>query len=197
MKANSLRHDIVVIGAPIGGGAALAYLVAHFPPDLEASVFVVLHATPESPILLAYILRAPGRMRAAPALNGEPIAPRRIYVAADGRHLLISEGKVRLSGEELDRPHRPSIDLLFASAAAVFRERVVGVLLLHGREDGADGLRCICKAGGCTITQRNEAMPDEPRHPESGEVLTHHHIKLDEIAPRVLAYVNGTIQNAV
>lgn len=189
MSVARLRHDIVVIGAPVGGGAALAYLVARFPADLEASVFIVLHATPESPILLADILNAPGRMRAAPAMNGEAIERRRIYVAADSRHLLIRDGKVRLFDGETEYPHRPSIDLLFQSAALTFRERVLGILLLHAREDGADGLQAIRGAKGHTITHRNEAMPDELRHPKTGETLADHHLKLDEIAPRVLAYV--------
>lgn len=195
MNATNLSHDIVAIGAPIGGGAALAYLIAHFPPDLEAAVFVVLHATPESPILLADILNAPGRMRAAPAMNGEAIERRRIYVAADGRHLLMRDGKVHLSDNEMEYSHRPSIDLLFTGAAAAFRERVLGILLLHARQDGAAGLQAIREAGGCTITHRNEAMPDEPKHPETGQALAHHHIKLDEIAPRVLAYVAGTTES--
>jgi two-component system chemotaxis response regulator CheB len=196
MNAIKLGHDIIVIGAPIGGGAALAYLVAHFPPNLEASVFIVLHAMPESPILLADILNAPGRMRAAPALNGEQIERRRIYVAATGRHLMIRDGKIHLANGEMELPHRPSIDLLFTSAAAAFRERVLGVLLLHAREDGATGLQVIRKAGGHTITHRNEAMPDEPTNPATGEPLAHYHIKLDEIAPRVLAYVNPAMEGA-
>ncbi|HEY2799863.1 MAG TPA: chemotaxis protein CheB [Chthoniobacterales bacterium] len=195
MNATHIRHDIIAIGAPIGGGAALAYLVTHFPPDLEAAVFVVLHATPENPILLADILNAPGRMRAAPAMNGEAIVPRRIYVAADGRHLLIRDGKVYLSDNELEYPHRPSIDLLFTSVAAAFRERVLGVLLLHAREDGANGLQAIREAGGHTISHRNEAMPDELRHPATGQALAHHHIKLEEIGPRVLACVSRTTES--
>ncbi len=197
MNTTNVRHDIVAIGAPIGGGAALAYLITHFPPDLEAAVFVVLHATPESPILLADILNAPGRMRAARAMNGEAIESRRIYVAANGRHLMIRDGKVHLSDEEMEYPRRPSIDLLFTSAAASFRERVLGILLLHAREDGASGLQAIREAGGHTITHRNEAMPDELKHPETGQTLAHHHIKLDEIAPRVLAHVEGTAESAV
>jgi two-component system, chemotaxis family, protein-glutamate methylesterase/glutaminase len=195
MRAIEHRRDIIVIGAPIGGGAALAYLVARFPPNLEASVFVVLHAMPESPILLADVLNAPGRMRAAPAMHGETIEHRRIYVAPDNRHLMIHDGKVRLANREMPYPHRPSIDLLFTSAAAAFQERVLGILLLHAREDGANGLQVIRGAGGHTITQRNEAMPDELKHPESGEPLAHYHLRLDEIAPRVLASVEGMTEN--
>jgi len=184
-----MRRDIIVIGAPVGGGAAIAEVISHFPPDLDASVFVVLHATAERPILLADILNAPGRLRAAAARNGETIEHRRIYVAADGRHLLLRDDAVHLSDNNAEQPHRPSIDLLFTSAAETFRERVIGVLLLHAREDGSPGLLAIRQAGGCTITHRNEQMPKGPKHPLTNEPLTHHHIVLGEIAPRLVAYV--------
>jgi two-component system, chemotaxis family, protein-glutamate methylesterase/glutaminase len=188
-------RDIVVIGAPVGGGAALADLASAFPPDLEASVFVVLHATPQSPILLADILNAPGRMRAAGAIHGEPIERRRIYVAADGRHLRMRDGKVHLSANSAKHPHRPSIDILFASAAETFNQRVIGILLLHAREDGAPGLQAIRAAGGRTITQRNEQMPEAPKQRETGEMLAHQHLALAEIAPCVIEYVGGATGN--
>jgi two-component system, chemotaxis family, protein-glutamate methylesterase/glutaminase len=187
-EKKSIR-DIVVIGAPVGGGAALAHLASAFPPNLEASLFVVLHATPQNPILLADILNAPGRMRAAGAIHGEPIERRRIYVAAEGRHLRMRDGKVNLSPNGAENPHRSSIDILFASAAETFNRRVIGVLLLHAREDGAPGLQAIRAAGGRTITQRNKQMPEAPKHPETGETLAHHHLALAEIAPCVIEYV--------
>ena len=188
-------RDIIVIGAPVGGAAALLQLAGRFPPDLEASVFVVLHATPENPILLADVLNAPGRMRAADAIDGEAIERRRIYVAADGKHLMMRDGKAYLSANGTEHPRRPSIDVLFTSAAEAYNARVIGVLLLHAREDGSRGLHAIRKAGGRTITHRNEQMPEKPRHPETSEELAHDHLEIDEIAPRLVAYVNGANGN--
>jgi two-component system chemotaxis response regulator CheB len=188
-------RDIIVIGAPVGGAAALLQLAGRFPPDLEASVFVVLHATPENPILLADVLNAPGRMRAADVIDGEAIERRRIYVAADGKHLLMRDGRAYLSANGTEHPHRPSIDVLFTSAAEAYNARVIGVLLLHAREDGSRGLHAIRKAGGRTIAHRNEQMPEKPRHPETSEELAHDHLEIDEIAPRLVAYVNGVNGN--
>jgi|GEM_PF-3847062 len=188
-------RDIIVIGAPVGGGATLVQLASRLPPDLDAAVFVVLHATPESPILLADVLNAPGRMRAAEAIEGETIERRRIYVAADGKHLMIRDQKVHLSANGFDTPHRPSIDALFTSAAETYNARVVGVLLLHSREGGSRGLHVIRKAGGRTIAHRNEQMPEKPRHPETLEELAHDHLEIDKIVPRLVAYVNGTNGN--
>jgi two-component system, chemotaxis family, protein-glutamate methylesterase/glutaminase len=180
-------RDIIVIGAPIGGGAALAEVIGNLPSDFDASVFVVLHTTPDNPILLADVLNAPGRMRAAEALHGEPVARRRIYVAADGKHLLCAGDKVHLSANGERTSHRPSIDLLFSSAGESYKSRVIGVLLLHGREDGIAGLHAIRRRGGRTISHRNELMPEPPRDAESGEVLSDHHVELEAIAARVLA----------
>jgi two-component system chemotaxis response regulator CheB len=181
-------RDIIVIGAPVGGAAALTHLTSRFPPDLDASVFIVLHSEPGRPILLADVLNAPGRMRAAEAMHGEPIERRRIYVAADGQHLMIRDGHVYLAANGVEAPRRPSIDVLFSSAAETYNARVVGVLLLHAREEGTRGLYAIRKAGGRAITHRSEQMPGMPRHPETAEEVAHEHLELDEIVSRLLAY---------
>ncbi len=184
-------RDIIVIGAPVGGGAALAELVACFPPDLEASVFVVLQSTETRPILLADVLNAPGRMRATEAIDGEAIAQRRIYVAADGKHLTIRDGAMHLSTTGAKDKHWPSIDLLFLSVADEYKDRVIGALLLNADSDGARGLHAIRQAGGRTVTHRNEQMRTSPAHPETGECLSHHHLDLEQIAPCVLAEFTG------
>lgn len=180
-------RDIIVIGAPVGGGSLLTRLANEFPPDLDASVFVALHVEPQNPILLADVLNAPGRIRAAEAISGERIERRRIYVAGEGKYLILRDGTTHLSREGKGNGHRRSIDALFTSAAKGFGKRVVGVLLLHAREDGAGGLYAVRKAGGRTITQRSEQMPDAPRHHENAELLSDFHVEIEEIAPRVLA----------
>jgi two-component system, chemotaxis family, protein-glutamate methylesterase/glutaminase len=182
-------RDIIAIGAPVGGGTVLTQLVCCFPADLQASIFVVLHSTPENPILLADILNAPGRMRAAEAIDGERIERRRIYVAPEGKHLKIQHGRIHLSANGWQSPYRPALDVLFDSAAEAYDRRVIGVLLLHPREGGFAGLGAIRKAGGRAITHRNEQMLEEPSDPDTAEPLCDHHLDLQEIAPRVLAYV--------
>ena len=185
-------RDIILIGAPVGGASALTHVVGSFPADLRASVFVVLHEKPDHPILLADVLNAPGRMRATEAVEGESIQPGRIYVACDGKHLVLDAEKIHLTSDAEENSCRPSIDVLFRTAATAHKERVVGVILMHVREDGLLGLHAVRLGGGRTVTHRNELMQDKPRHPETGEELAHDHLDLDEIAPRVIAYVNGS-----
>lgn len=183
-------RDIIVIGSPVGGGAAIAQVIGGLPGDLNASVFVVLHTKRDNPLLLADVLNAPGRMRAAEALHREPIAPRRVYVAADGHHLLVRNGHVQLSANGQQTNHRPSIDLLFSSAAEAYKTRVIGVLLLHGKDDGRIGLEAIRRAGGRIITHRNEMMPEPPAHARSGDALSDEHLELGQIAARIVEFVH-------
>jgi two-component system chemotaxis response regulator CheB len=185
-----MKRDIVVIGAPVGGAAALAQLVRGLPRDLNAAVFVVLHTAPDTPILLADVLNAPGGIRAAAAMHGEGIQRARVYVAIEKKHLLLRSEAVELSAGN-GRVYRPSIDALFESAAECYQARVVGVILLHAREEGCDGLRAIRRAGGRTVTHRNHFMPAPLRHAQTGELLSDDHAELEEIAGRLLAYAAG------
>ncbi|MFL6528517.1 MAG: chemotaxis protein CheB [Chthoniobacterales bacterium] len=184
-------RDIVVIGAPVGGAGALTSVVSSLPPDLPATVLVVLHARPDKPILLADALSAPGRLRVTEAIDGEPLAPRRIYVAADGKHLRIRNGLIRLEDNAGESACCPSVDELFRSAAEEHRERVVGVALVHVDDEGSIGLASVRRNGGRTITHRNEQMQDPPRDSQNGDLLSHHHLELAQVGPRIVAYVHG------
>lgn len=184
-------RDIVVIGAPVGGGAALIQLARSLPGDLPASIFVVLHTTPGNPILLADVLNSPGRLRVADAGPGEKIEPRRVYVAPDGQHLVVQGDRIGLTSDPAVNESRPAIDVLFASAAQSHRERVLGVILLHAEKDGALGLHAIRQHGGRTVTHRNELMPEAPRHPETGEEISNHHLELERVGARIVDYVHG------
>lgn len=185
-----MKRDIIVIGAPVGGAAALTQVVRGFPRNLDAAVFIVLHTTPETPILLADVLNAPGGLRAAAAIHGERFGRSRIYLSVENKHLILEGDAVQLSDTNR-RIYRPSIDTLFESAAAGYNSRVVGVILLHAREEGCNGLRAIRRAGGRTVTHLNEFMPEALRDPKTSEILSDHHLMLEEISARLLAYVAG------
>jgi two-component system, chemotaxis family, protein-glutamate methylesterase/glutaminase len=184
-------RDIILVGAPVGGASALTRLVGLFPADLQASVFIVLHSKPDNPILLADVLNAPGRMRAAEAFEGESIQPGRIYIACDDKHLVLNSDRIHLTSDPEDNNCRPSIDVLFRTGAAAHKQRVVGVILVHAQEDGLLGLHAVRTNGGRTLTHRNEQMLNKPRHPKTGEELAHEHLQLDEIAHRLIAYVKN------
>jgi two-component system, chemotaxis family, protein-glutamate methylesterase/glutaminase len=153
----SARRDLVVIGASAGGVDTLKRVVAGLPPDLAATVCIVLHIAPNSPSALAGILARSGPLGCRPAADGERLRPGEILVAPPDRHLEIEDNHTRLTVGPRENGHRPAIDTLFRSAARAREHRVIGVILSGTRDDGAAGLARIKAAGGATIVQD----PDE------------------------------------
>ena len=153
MSKNTSGHDIVVIGASAGGVEALTRVVGGLPADFSAAVFVVLHIPPDAPSALATILDRAGPLPAAQAEHNEPIEPGRVYVARPNRHLVVRRGHVVLEAGPRENSARPSVDVLFRSAARAYGRRAVGVVLSGTLRDGALGLAAIKLHGGVTIVQ--------------------------------------------
>jgi two-component system chemotaxis response regulator CheB len=165
-------HDIVVIGASAGGVEALVRLAEGLPDAFAAAVFVVLHLPPEAPSALASILDRAGPLRAVEAQHRLEIEPGRIYVGSPNRHLKLRRGYMLVEAGLRENSARPSIDVLFRSAARAYGRRVVGVVLSGTLRDGALGLAAIKMRGGVTIVQD----PDEALFrgmPESAMRATH------------------------
>ena len=146
-------RDIIVIGGSAGSVEALTHLVSRLPGELDAAIFVVIHSYPIGDSLLPAILSRRGRLVARVAEDGQPIECDRIYVAARDSHMLLEPGRVRLSHGPKESGHRPAIDPLFRSAARVYGERVIGVILSGMLDDGSAGLRMIRRHGGSTMVQ--------------------------------------------
>jgi two-component system chemotaxis response regulator CheB len=152
-------HDIVVIGASAGGVEALMRVVAGLPADYSGAVFVVLHLPPEAPSALAHILDRAGPLPAVPARHKQPIEPGRIYVASPNVHLSLHRGHMVLQAGPRENNARPSVDVLFRSAARSYGRRVVGVVLSGTLRDGALGLAAIKMRAGVTVVQDPEEAP--------------------------------------
>lgn len=146
-------RDVVVIGASAGGVQALSEVMRGLPADLPVAVFVVLHVTASGHSMLAPILSRSGRLVASAARDGEPIVCSRVYVAPPGVHMRLGDGVVALSHAPFEKGSRPSINVLFRSAAEIYGERVIGVILSGLLDDGVDGLRAIKRRGGATVVQ--------------------------------------------
>lgn len=149
----SERHNIVVIGASAGGVETLQRVVAGLPSDLAACVCIVLHLSPHSPSALPAILQRRTRLPCRSAVDGETLRDGEIVVAPPDRHLTIDHGHVSLTAGPPENGHRPSVDVLFRTAAAAQDGRVTGVVLSGTRDDGTAGLAAIKACGGTAIVQ--------------------------------------------
>jgi two-component system, chemotaxis family, protein-glutamate methylesterase/glutaminase len=147
------QRDVVVVGASAGGVEALQELVARLPPELPAAVLVVLHVLPTGTSVLPEILDRAGPLQAAAASDGERFERGCIYVAPPDSHMLVENGRIRLTHGPRENGHRPAVDPLFRSAARAHRERVIGAVLSGSLDDGTDGLRAIRDRGGFALAQ--------------------------------------------
>jgi two-component system chemotaxis response regulator CheB len=156
------RVDAVVIGASAGGIEALSLLLPALSPGLRPPVFIVLHLPRDRPSLLAEIFARKCLVPVREAEDKEPVAPGTVYFAPNNYHLLVDQGpQLSLSADELVHHSRPSVDVLFESAADIYRERLLGIILTGANDDGATGLAAIHDAGGVAVVQR----PDTARAP--------------------------------
>lgn len=191
-ESYSERRNLVVMGASAGGVETLREVVSRLPADLPAAVCVVLHVAPESPSALASILRRSGPLPCRTAADGDELREGEILVAPPDRHLIVRDGHVALTPGPRENGHRPSVDVLFRSAADVGDGRVVGVVLSGTRDDGSAGLALIKQAGGAAIVQDPEeaiygAMPANAlRHVYPDAV-----VPAREVAAAIVRLVSG------
>lgn len=155
---------LVVVGGSAGGLEALMTVVADLPADLPAPVVVVLHMAPGAPSMLAQILGRRGRLPTRQAQQGDALAPGTVYTARPGFHLRVTGGHLTLDLADPLSGNRPSIDVLFESAAASAGSSAIGVLLSGNLRDGTAGLAAIVAAGGAAIVENpadaaHSAMP--------------------------------------
>ena len=156
----------VVIGASAGAVQALLAVLPALPPSFSLPVLVVVHVPPDRDNVLAPLLQAKCRLPVKEAEDKEPIVGGVVYFAPPDYHLLVeTDGCVALSTDDPVNYSRPSIDVLFESAADAYGAGVIGVVLSGANHDGAAGLRAVLDAGGSAIVQDPAeafatAMPD-------------------------------------
>lgn len=144
--------QIVVIGASAGGVEALSALVQTFPTDLPAPIVVAQHLDPNRMSHLGEILAARSTLPVQVVSDVEQLQPGVIYVVPANRDVEITDHEVRLR-EQREARIRPSVDLLLTTAAAVFGEGVIAIILSGTGSDGAAGARAVKAAGGTVVIQ--------------------------------------------
>ena len=174
----------IVIGTSVGGVEALSTILAGLGPELAAAVLVVIHVPRQKPSLLSGIFARLTPWRVKEAEDKEPVQARTVYFAPPDYHLLVERGPtLALSVDDPVQFCRPSIDVLFESAADVYGSGLMGIVLTGNNDDGAAGLAAVSAAGGrCVVQQprnaRGPTMPESAlRRVPSAEVAT-----LEEIA---------------
>lgn len=155
--ALAIRKEIVVIGASTGGPRAISKVLSGLPREISASIIVVQHMDPHFVPSFVERLRWESLLNISLAQNREKILPGRVYVAPGGNHMGIEvDGETKrfgFSSQVFKHTGPPSIDYAMESAADVYGEDVIGVLLTGMGMDGARGMKAIKDAGGYTIAQ--------------------------------------------
>ena len=153
--------DIVVIGISTGGPQGLKVLMPRLPADLSAAVAVVLHMPVGYTEMYAQKLNELTAMPVKEAAEGDEVLPGTVLLAPAGRHLLFRRvgGRVvaHLDLRPLDTPHRPSVDVLFQSAAETFGARTLAVVMTGMGSDGRQGAAWIKAQGGQVLTESEES----------------------------------------
>jgi two-component system, chemotaxis family, protein-glutamate methylesterase/glutaminase len=149
-----MRPEVITVGASLGGLQAIMGVLRPLPADLPVPILIVQHRGPASDRGLAAMLQDHTALKVLEAEDKAPLAPGTVYIAAPDYHLLVEEpGAIALSTDAPVRSARPSIDVLFETAADAYGPGVLGVLLTGASADGASGLARIKAAGGKAIVQ--------------------------------------------
>lgn len=166
MSAHLTPSSAIVIGGSAGAIEVLMEVLPALPATLSACVLVVLHLPRDKPSLLVDIFAPRCALPVSEAQDGAPLLPGTITFAPPDYHVLVDEGpRISLSIDAPVHYSRPSIDVLFESAADALGPQLVGVLLSGANADGAHGLKAIADAGGLTLVQAPETAlaPAMPR----------------------------------
>jgi len=183
--ANGKRHtayELIVIGCSLGGMHALQSILGALPKDFCTPIVVAQHRHKKSNEGLPEYFRRSTQFKVVDAEDKEWIKPAHVYLAPADYHLLIERtgerGELHLSVDEAVRFSRPSIDVLFESAADAYGRELIGVVLTGANEDGARGAKRIKLRGGLVVVQ-DPATAEAPQMP-AAVVET---VDVDQILP--------------
>lgn len=156
---------IVVVGVSAGGLRALGILLSGLPATFPVPIAVVQHRAADS-VLLASLLQARAKLRVCEVEDKQPLEAGVVHLAPPDYHLLVDRGHFSLTKDAPVAFSRPSIDVLFISAADALGPGVIGVVLTGANRDGARGLARVAARGGHTVVQE-PASAEVPTMPEA------------------------------
>jgi two-component system chemotaxis response regulator CheB len=154
--------DIVVVGVSTGGPQALKYMIPQLPADLAVPIVMVMHMPVGYTDMYAQRLNDISQLKVTEAREGDIVKPGAALLAPAGRHLTLRRQKdgnvvAHLDARPFDAPHRPSVDALFQSAAEVYGNRTLGVVMTGMGADGKQGAAWIKSKGGLIYTEAEQS----------------------------------------
>ena len=192
-KINIRNFKAVVLGVSTGGVSALKFILGALPADFPIPVLVVTHITPDSDDSLAVLLNTLSAIRVKEADEQETIISGTVYLAPANYHLLVERGgELSLSIDPPVNFARPSVDVLFESAAEAYGSALIGVILTGAGFDGSKGILKIKNNGGVTIVQ-DPADAEMDSMPRSALQLlkADHVVPLKEIPDLLMRLIQG------
>ena len=170
--------DLIAIGCSLGGMQALLTILKSLSPEFCVPLAIVQHRHKASNENLPSYFRRATHLNVVDVEDKQWIKPGTIYLAPADYHLLVEKGSFSLSVDAAVGFSRPSIDVMFESAADAYRDRLVGVVLTGANADGARGAKQIKRRGGMVIAQ-DPATAEAPAMPEA----TIEAVRVDRILP--------------
>jgi two-component system chemotaxis response regulator CheB len=191
-----VKRDIIVIGTSAGGIETLKRLLAAIPADIPAAIFVVMHLSPQSPGSLPKILE---RATALPVVSPKEktrVKRGTLYVAPPDLHMALGRGHALVARGPKENRNRPSVNVLFRSAAQVYGPRVVGTVLSGALDDGTAGLWAVKQCGGMAIVQNPEdaLFPGMPTSALE-KVSVDYRLNAEEIGAKLNELARKTVKN--
>lgn len=170
--------DLIVIGCSLGGMRALSVILTDLDAGFRPPVAVVQHRHRLSNEMLPAFLAQQSKLPVVDVDDKLRIRPGQVYLAPADYHLLVEKGEFSLSVDPAVSYSRPSIDVLFESAAEAYEDRLVGIVLTGNNNDGARGARRIKQQGGFVIVQDPKSA-EAPAMPQA----TIDAVRVDRILP--------------
>jgi two-component system chemotaxis response regulator CheB len=193
LKEAARAYQLVTIGCSMGGMQALQTIFETLPADFPLPITVVQHRYKTSNEGLPQFLRRHSKLNVVDTTDKEWIKAGTVYLAPANYHLLVERGELSLSVDEKVEYSRPSIDVMFESAADAYGSGVIGVVLTGANSDGARGAVRIKKRGGFVIAQ-DPKTAESPVMPQAAVDATRvdRILPLDRIGPFLVELCRGS-----
>lgn len=178
MKEAMQRYELIVMGCSMGGMHALQAILPAFPKGFPLPIAIVQHRYRTSSDVLPMLLHHGAELSVVDAVDKQWIRPGTVYLAPADYHLLVERGELSLSVDDRVEYSRPSIDVLFESAADAYGPATVAVVLTGANADGARGAARIKQRGGFVVVQ-DPATAEAPAMPQAAIAAA----RVDRILP--------------